>query len=67
MTAHPTLKDALHEAVAAAGQSDAVARRLEAWLDALSSGSLDLTKDREETITRMNDVLDAIQPRGSQG
>ncbi len=53
MPAHTTLRDALRQAVEASGQPESVYRRLEAWLDALSNGSTELTKDREGTLSRM--------------
>jgi hypothetical protein len=61
MTAHPTLIEALRQAVSNAGQPESLYRRLESWLDALSTGSTDLTKDREDTRTRMQDLIDAIK------
>lgn len=48
------IRDAIHEAVADAGQPDALARRLTAWMEAIASGNEDLhdsvTADRHLEI-----------------
>lgn len=61
MSVHETLKAALADAVAAADQPPAVAKRLAAWLDALSDGETNLVVDREETQKRFESVLNALK------
>jgi len=61
MTAHPKLKEALQKAVENAGQSESLYHRLESWLDALSTGTTHLTKEREDTRSRMQDLIDTIK------
>ena len=61
MSVHETLKAALVDAVASADQPPAVAKRLAAWLDALSDGATDLVIDWEDTQKRLESVLNALQ------
>ena len=62
MTTHPILLESIRQAVKAAGQPEAVARRLEAWLNALSSGSEAPDADNASTRSRIEEVLNAILP-----
>ncbi len=60
MTSHPKIQDALRAAIQAAGQPESLYHRLEAWLNALRSGSADISRDREDTLSRLQDVLNAV-------
>jgi hypothetical protein len=60
MTSHPTIQDALRAAIKAAGQPESLYHRLEAWLNALRSGRVEIARDREDTLSRLQEVLNTI-------
>lgn len=60
MSTHQQVRVSLEEAVREAGQSEALARRLVAWVDQLTSGNSRL--ERKDDVARHVDAcLDAVE------